>query len=106
MGTDQIHASALPSSRKIFYRCRPGQLKMLTKEDEVIQQHHLVNGPADDASGNSLQRAHDCYGDLIPSSGHIPVPYVMAYVCARLLRSRKKYSENCRGEQLYFIFRT
>ena len=44
--------------------------------------------------------------DLLPSAGHLPIPYVMAYDMFPLtsLREKKTFLEEARGRRLYFIF--
>jgi len=61
----QFAGAGIISQGKIFLPLQAsGQLKMLTREDEIIPGFNtiFVNGHTrgDDASRHTLQRAHDC----------------------------------------------
>lgn len=72
-----------------------GQLKMLTKDDEVIQGFNtiFVNGHTEAMMLPVIrykERTIVYMADLIPSAGHIPVAYVMAYDVRPLITLEEK----------------
>jgi glyoxylase-like metal-dependent hydrolase (beta-lactamase superfamily II) len=72
-----------------------GQLKMLTKDDELIPGFNtiFVNGHTEAMMLPVIRyKEHTIVymADLIPSSGHIPVPYVMAYDVRPLITLEEK----------------